>query len=44
MRDRYIVEYDPVIKRRVYFRVRGDYAYSVISGYKIKIEGGIKNV
>ncbi len=40
--DKYIVEYDPILKRNVYFRVKDGYAYSVVTGYKIKIEGGVK--
>ena len=34
----YISAYDPLLKRRVLFLVRNDWAVSVISGYKFKYD------
>jgi hypothetical protein len=33
---RYITAFDPIIKKKVLFLVKGDYAYSVITGHKFK--------
>ncbi len=39
---RYITAFDPIIKKRVLFLVKGDYAYLVITGHKFKYKKGSK--
>jgi len=39
---RYITAFDPIIRKRVLFLVKGDYAYLVITGHKFKYKKGSK--
>lgn len=38
MAKKYITAYDPTIRKRVLFVVKGDWAVSVITGYKFKYD------